>query len=102
MEAVVRGVEDFVDDVVAAGDEGDGDEGQSEGLDEVEIEKGGVDAEGDDDAGEDEEVLDGVVEPGNGDVSAEPLSERYAGAFAVRHRQGTPRGLLWMELAATV
>ena len=90
MEAVEGGVEDFVDDVVAAGDEGDGDEGQNESLDEVQIEEGGIDAEGDDDAWKDEKVFDGVVEAGDGEVGAEPLSERYSGALALRHRQGAP------------
>ena len=49
---------------------------EDEGLDEVEIEEGGIDAEGDDDAGKNEEVLDGVVEAGDGEMGAEPLSER--------------------------
>jgi hypothetical protein len=58
----------------------------------MEIEEGGVDAKGNNDAGENEEVLDGVVEPRDGDVSAEPLSEQYSSAFAVRHRHGAPGG----------
>ncbi len=69
METIVGRVEDFVDDVVAAGYEGDGDEGEDEGADELEIEESGIDAERDDDAGKDEEILDGVVEPCDGDVS---------------------------------
>jgi hypothetical protein len=92
VEAVEGGVEDFVDDVVAAGDEGDGDEGEDEGLEEVTIEEGGVDAEGDDDAREDEEVLDGVVEAGDGEVGAEPLAEGYSGGLALGHRKGAPWG----------
>ena len=104
MEAVEGGVEDFVDDVVAAGDEGDGDEGEDEGAEEVEIEEGGIDAEGDDDAGEDEEILDGVIDPCDGEVGAEPLSERYSGALALRHRQGAPGGSVegkagWFSIA---
>jgi hypothetical protein len=102
MEAVEGSVEDFVDDVVATGYERDSDEGEDEGADEVEIEEGGLDAERDDDAGEDEEILDGVIEPGDGDVGAEPLSERYAGAIAVRHREWAPGWGLGLALAATV
>ena len=90
MEAVEGRVEDFVDDVVAAGDKCDGDEGEDEGLDEVKIEEGGIDAEGDDDAGENEEVLDGMIEPDDGEVGAEPLAERDCGVLTLRHRQGTP------------
>src|SRR6202034_735403 len=51
VETVEGGVEDFVDDVVAAGDQCDGDEGENEGLDQLEINEGGIDTEGDDDAG---------------------------------------------------
>jgi hypothetical protein len=92
MEAIERRVEDFVDDVVTAGDEGDGDEGEDEGLDEVEIEEGGVDAKGDDDARKNEEVLDGVVEAGDGEMGAKPLAEGYSGGLALRHRPGLPCG----------
>jgi hypothetical protein len=31
-----------------------------------------------------------VVKAGDGEVGAEPLSERYSGALALRHRQGLP------------
>ena len=92
VEAVEGGVEDFVDDVVAAGNEGDGDEGEGEGLDQPQIEESRIDAEGDDDAGKNEEVLDGVVEPGDGDVGANPVEEGDSGALAVRHLGGL-RGL---------
>ncbi len=90
MEAIEGRVEDFVDDVVAAGDQGDGHEGEDEGLDEVEIEEGGIDAEGDDDARKNEEVLDGVVEAGDGEVGTKPLAEGYSGGLALRHRPGLP------------
>ena len=90
VEAVERRVEYFVDDVVAAGYEGDRDEGEDECLDEVVIEERGVDAEGNDDAGKDEQVLDGVIEACDGEVGAEPLSERYFGGLALRHRKGAP------------
>jgi hypothetical protein len=56
----------------------------------LEIEEGGIDAERDDDAGKDEKVLDGVVEAGDGEMGAEPLSERYSDALTLRHRQGLP------------
>lgn len=92
METVEGSVEDFVDDVVTAGDEGDGEEGEDEGANEVQVEEGGIDAEGDDDAGEDEEVFDGVVEASDGKVGAEPLAERYFGGLALRHREAL-RGL---------
>ena len=102
MEAVEGRVEDFVDDVVAARHESDGDEREDEGLDEVEIEEGGVDAEGNDDAGEDEEIFDGVIEAGDGEVGAEPLSEGYSGGLALRHRTGTPWVAVLGSLAASV
>ncbi len=76
MEAVEGRVQDLVDDVVAAGDEGDGDEGEDELRKEMPGAQGGVGAERDDDAGEDEEVLDGVVEADDGEMRAKPLGER--------------------------
>ena len=90
MEAIERRVEDLVDDVVTAGDEGDGDEGQDEGLDEVAIEEPGVDAKGNDDARKNEEVLDGVVEACDREVGTQPLAEGDSGGLALRHRPGLP------------
>jgi hypothetical protein len=52
------------------------------------IEESGIDAERNDDARKYEEVLDGMVEPGDGDMCANPLSERYSDALALRHFQG--------------
>jgi hypothetical protein len=41
-----------------------------------------------------------VVEPGDGEVGTEPLSERDSGALTLRHRQRTP---VWRwQLAASV
>ncbi|WP_433985211.1 hypothetical protein RBB78_04395 [Tunturiibacter empetritectus] len=73
MKAVEGCVEDFVDDVVAAGDEGDRGKCQEQRNEEMRREERRIDAQRHDDAGQNEEILDGMIESGDGEMGAESL-----------------------------
>ena len=86
MEAVEGSVQDLVDDVVAAGNQRDGDEGQDELRQQMPGAQAGVDAERNDDAGQNKEILDGVVEPDDGEMGAKALGEGDLGALGGWHQ----------------
>ncbi len=68
MVPVGRRVEDFVERVVAGGDEAGGGQANDDSDGEVTEVDAGDGAEGDDDAGNDEDVLEPVVRPRDLDV----------------------------------
>ena len=80
--AVEGGVEHLVDDVVAGGDEGDGEEGEDEGVDEVEIESAGS-------------TLRGTMTPGR---TKRFLMEWSSRAMARWARSRSPKGTLVRSL----
>ncbi len=86
MQAVVGRVQNLVDDVVAARNQRDGDEGQEELRQQMPGTQAGIDAERDDNAGQDKKILDGVVEPDDGEMRAEALGEGDPSALGSWHQ----------------
>ena len=50
------------------------------------VRRAGVDAERNDHAGQDKEILDGVIEPDDGEMGAKPLGEGDLGALGGWHQ----------------
>src|SRR6185312_14322413 len=75
MQPVVRRVQHLIDDVVAARNQRDGNKRQDQLWQQVPGPQAGVDAERNDNPRQNKQMLDRMIEPGDGKMGAEPLRE---------------------------